>query len=81
VLVTESLIGALRPGNSVAELDWEAAFSAQLAQAKELGGLTIPRSFVLLGRVLATLAGLLAKYRPAIQIHALIAPHLAAAIS
>jgi len=79
VLVTESLIGALRPGNSVADLDWEAAFAAQIAQAKQLGGLTIPRSFVLLGRVLATVAGLLATYKPRLHIHALIARHLAAA--
>ena len=40
-----------------------------------------PRSFVLLGRVLATLAGLFAKYRPRIQLHVLIARHLAAAIA
>lgn len=81
VLVTESLIGALRPGSSVAELDWEAAFAQQIAQAKQLGGLTIPRSFVLLGRVLATVAGLLATYKPRLHIHPLIARHLAAAIA
>jgi hypothetical protein len=36
---------------------------------------------VLLGRVLATLAGLLAKYKPRIHIHPLIARHLSAAIA
>jgi predicted unusual protein kinase regulating ubiquinone biosynthesis (AarF/ABC1/UbiB family) len=81
VAVTASLVGAMRPGASVDELDWEAAFAEQIAQAKQLGGLTIPRSFVLLGRVLATVAGLLAKYRPQIHIHPLIARHLAAAIA
>ncbi|MDB4961477.1 MAG: hypothetical protein JWP01_1476 [Myxococcales bacterium] len=81
VAVTASLIGALRPGTSTAELDWEAAFAAQIAQAKQLGGLTIPRSFVLLGRVLATIAGLLATYKPNLQIHAVIARHLAAAVA
>ena len=81
VALTASLIGAMRPGTSVAELDWEAVFAEQMANAKQLGGLQIPRSFVLLGRVLATLAGLLAKYRPKIHIHPLIARHLAAAIS
>ena len=80
VALTASLIGALRPGTQVSELDWELAFAEQLARAKQLGGLVIPRSFVLLGRVLATLAGLLARYKPRIQIHALIAPHLAAAL-
>ena len=41
----------------------------------------IPRSFVLLGRVLATIAGLLARYRPRIQIYPLVAKHLSAAAS
>ena len=81
VEMTASLIGAMRPGTSVSELDWETAFATQIAQAKQLRGLTIPRSFVLLGRVLATVAGLLATYKPKIHIHPLIARHLAAAIA
>jgi len=81
VAITTSLIGALRPGSAVSELDWEAAFGEQLAHAKQLGGLVIPRSFVLLGRVLATIAGLLATYRPRIHIHPLLLRHLAAAIA
>jgi ubiquinone biosynthesis protein len=76
-----SLVGAMRPGAAVSELDWDAAFAEQVARAKQLGGLTIPRSFVLLGRVLATVAGLLARYRPKIQLYPLIARHLAAAIA
>ena len=81
VELTASIVGALSPGAAVDELDWERAFGEQLAAAKQLGNLVIPRSFVLLGRVLATVAGLLAKYKPRIHIHALIARHLAAAIS
>ncbi|HWO23609.1 MAG TPA: AarF/ABC1/UbiB kinase family protein [Kofleriaceae bacterium] len=81
VAAAAALIGALRPGAAVSELDWEAAFGAQLAAARQLGGLAIPRSFVLLGRVLATVAGLLARYRPVIQLHGVIARHLAAAIA
>lgn len=81
VELTASLVAAMRPGTAVSELDWETAFASQLAQAKQLGNLSIPRSFVLLGRVLATLAGLLAKHRPQIHIHPLIARHLAAAIA
>ena len=78
--LTASLIGAMKPGMQTAEIDWQAAFGDQIAQAKQLGGLTIPRSFVLLGRVLASIAGLLATYRPKLEIHPLIARHLAAAI-
>ncbi len=79
--LTASLIGALKPGTSTSEIDWQAAFGDQIAQAKQLGGLTIPRSFVLLGRVLASIAGLLATYKPKLEIHPLIARHLAAAIA
>jgi ubiquinone biosynthesis protein len=81
VALTSSLIGAMRPGTSVAELDWEASFAEQVARAKQLGGVGIPRSFVLLGRVLAALAGLLSRYRPRIEIHAVIARHLASAVA
>ncbi len=81
VAITASLIAAMRPGAAVSELDWEAAFAQQIAQAKQLGGLTIPRSFVLLGRVLASIAGLLATYKPKLEIHPIIARHLAAAMA
>ncbi len=81
VALTTSLVGALSPDASVDTIDWQAAFATQIAEAKQLGGLVIPRSFVLLGRVLATLAGLLAKYRPALQLHPLILKHLAKAIA
>jgi ubiquinone biosynthesis protein len=81
VAVAASLVGALRPGAAVSELDWEAAFAEQLARARQLGGLSMPRSFVLLGRVLAVVGGLLARYRPRIQLHPLIARHLAAAMA
>jgi ubiquinone biosynthesis protein len=77
--LASSIVGALRPGASVSELDWQAAFADQIAQARQLGGLVIPRSFVLLGRVLASVAGLLATYKPRLELHALIARHLAAA--
>ncbi len=80
VELTSSLIGAMRPGADVSQLDWEHAVADQLAKAKQLGGLVIPRSFVLLGRVLATLAGLLAKYKPKLQLYPLLAGPLAKAI-
>ncbi len=78
--LTSAVIGAMKPGTQASDLDWQAAFADQIAHAKQLGGLTIPRSFVLLGRVLASIAGLLATYKPKLEIHPLIARHLAAAI-
>jgi ubiquinone biosynthesis protein len=80
VALTSSLVGALKPDTNVSELDWQRAFADQIAHAKTLGGLQIPRSFVLLGRVLASVAGLLATYKPRLALHPLIASHLASAI-
>ena len=76
-----AMVGALRPGTRISELDWQAAFADQVAHARALGGLVIPRSFVLLGRVLAAVAGLLATYRPRLELHPLIARHLMRAVS
>lgn len=79
--LTSALIGAMKPGMQAHELDWQAAFADQIAQAKQLGGLVIPRSFVLLGRVLASVAGLMATYKPKLEIHPLIARHLMVAVA
>ena len=76
-----AIVGALRPGADASKLDWQAAFADQVAHAKQIGGLVIPPSFVLLGRVLAAIAGLLATYRPRIELHALIGRYLAAAVT
>ncbi len=78
--LASSLVGALAPGANASDLDWDQAFAEQLAHAKAIANLQMPRSFVLLGRVLASVAGLLATYKPALQLHPLIARHLAAAI-
>ena len=79
--LTAALIATLRPGTNTGDIDWQAAMSAQLAQARQLGGLVIPRSFVLLGRVLASVAGLLATYKPRLELHPIIVKHLAAAVA
>jgi ubiquinone biosynthesis protein len=81
VQLAASMIGALRPGASVAELDWNAAFTDQLGRARSLGGFVTPRSFVLLGRVLAAVAGLLAEFRPRLELHGLLAPHVMQALA
>jgi ubiquinone biosynthesis protein len=76
VEMTTALIAAMKPGAAVSEIDWESQFADQMARAKQLSGLVIPRSFVLLGRVLATIAGLLATYKPRIHVYPLIARYL-----
>jgi ubiquinone biosynthesis protein len=79
--LASAIVGALKPGASLATLDWQAAFADQIAAAKRLGGLQIPSSFVLLGRVLMSVAGLLATYKPHLELHPLIASYLARAIA
>jgi ubiquinone biosynthesis protein len=79
VALAGALVGSLRPGASVAEIDWRAVFADQLANVRQLGGLVIPRSFVLLGRVLTAIAGLLAEHRPQLQLYPIILRHLMAA--
>ena len=78
--------GLARRGDAAGRLGRRARLGGRVrgadrAARSSSAGLQIPRSFVLLGRVLATVAGLLAKYRPQIHIHPLIARHLAAAIA
>jgi predicted unusual protein kinase regulating ubiquinone biosynthesis (AarF/ABC1/UbiB family) len=74
--LAERLVTALRPGTNAAVHDWDAAVASEVAAMRASGPVSVPRSFVLLGRVLMTLSGLFARYRPAIELHALIAPHL-----
>lgn len=74
---------AMRPGVSADAIDWELqgrAMAVELARQARNAGVTIPRSFVLLGRVLGTMAGLVAAYKPPIQLHLIIAPHVGAAL-
>jgi len=74
----------MRPDQLASDIDWEAQgrelVATMLRVAKD-ANLTIPPSFVLLGRVLGTMAGLVATYRPPIQLHAIILPHLAVALA
>ena len=76
-----SITGGIRPGANGADFDRQAAFTEQVANAKRLAGLELPRSFVLLARVLAAIGGMLATYKPRLELHALVAPHLAAAMA
>ena len=61
VALASSIVGALKPGASSRDDRLAGRVRDQIAAAKQLGGLEIPRSFVLLGRVLMSVAGLLAR--------------------
>lgn len=83
-VIGQAITSAMRPGELVSAIDWEAQgrelVTTMMRVAKD-ADITIPPSFVLLGRVLGTMAGLVATYRPPIQLHAIIAPHLGAALA
>lgn len=82
--IATAITAAMHPGVSAADVDWEAqgrAMVTDVATRARAAGVTVPRSFVLLGRVLGTLAGLIAAYRPSFQLAAVIGPHLMACLA
>ena len=81
--IAHAITQAMKPGELASEIDWERQgreLVATMMRVARDAGITIPPSFVLLGRVLGTMAGLVATYKPPIQLHAVIAPHLAVAL-
>jgi predicted unusual protein kinase regulating ubiquinone biosynthesis (AarF/ABC1/UbiB family) len=79
---SEMLMDVFRPDPDVAlaDLDPQAAFEEALALARA-NPVQIPHDFVLLGRVFAALGGLVLRYRPRLDLFALLAPYLAAALA
>ena len=82
VRFAEMVMDVFRPDPSVslADLDPGAAFEEALALARA-NPVQVPQDFVLLGRVLAAQGGLVLRFRPRINLFALIAPYLAPLIS
>lgn len=77
----ELMLEAFREQVSLGALDPAASIAEALSLAKDNPVATIPPDFVMIGRVLATLSGLLLHYRPDIDLFRIVAPHLAAALS
>lgn len=75
----EMLLDTFRPDphTPLSQVDPRAAFEQVLAVAQANPIVQVPQDFVLLGRVFATLGGLLMHYRPRINLFALLAPYLA----
>ena len=72
---------AFRDGTSVADLDPRDQLGRAFAILRGSAVIETPPSFALLSRVYAAIGGLLVRYRPAIQPFAILAPHLAAALT
>jgi ubiquinone biosynthesis protein len=76
--MADLILDAFRPDadRPLAEINPREAFDQALALARS-SQIRIPHHFVQLGRALAALTGLLLAYKPAIDLHALVAPHAA----
>jgi ubiquinone biosynthesis protein len=79
----ELLLERFREGAdpAAAEGDSRARLRALLALLQQSPVLRIPQDFVQLGRIFAALGGLVLRYRPRVDLFALIAPEIAAALS
>jgi ubiquinone biosynthesis protein len=73
-----TIVDAMRPGQTVGEIDFNAQLvqlTEKLAAAGRTGAsIKVPPSFVLLSRVLGTLAGILVRYQPRLEPFSLLAP-------
>jgi predicted unusual protein kinase regulating ubiquinone biosynthesis (AarF/ABC1/UbiB family) len=75
----EMLMGAFRRGADLGAIDPRAQIEQAMAAARANPVVRIPRDFVLIGRVLASVGGLLMRYRPRLDLFSTILPYLAAA--
>lgn len=76
--LADLILDAFRPApdRPLATIDPRESFDRALALARATS-IRIPHHFVLLGRALSALAGLLLAYRPELDLFPLVAPHLA----
>lgn len=74
--LADMILGAFRDNADLSAIDPRAQMEQAMAILRANPVVSIPHSFVLLGRVFATLGGLLMKYRPKINLFAIIGPHL-----
>jgi ubiquinone biosynthesis protein len=84
VALADLICGAMKPGVAAADIDWSAQMKVMMEEATRAvraGGVRVPPGFVLLGRVLATIAGYVVTYRPPLELFRLIGPHVAAAVT
>jgi ubiquinone biosynthesis protein len=84
VMLAQLICASMKPGVAAADIDWSAQMKLMMEEvqrAMKAGGVKVPPGFVLLGRVLATIAGYVVMYRPPIELFRLIAPHVAVAVA
>jgi ubiquinone biosynthesis protein len=77
----ELMLAAFRDGADLSTIDPRAQLEAALRVAQENPVVRLPQEFVLIGRVFASLGGLLVKYQPRISLFAAIAPYVTQGVS
>jgi predicted unusual protein kinase regulating ubiquinone biosynthesis (AarF/ABC1/UbiB family) len=75
----ELLMAAFRDGAELGDIDPRAQLEAALQVAHQNPVVRLPQEFVLIGRVFASLGGLLVRHQPKISLFATIAPYVARA--
>jgi predicted unusual protein kinase regulating ubiquinone biosynthesis (AarF/ABC1/UbiB family) len=77
----ELTLEAFKEGARLSDLDPRAQLERALELTQRHGRVDLPRHFVMLGRVLVALGGLLMRYRPNLDLFRVVAPHLADALA
>ncbi len=77
----ELMMAAFREGVDMASLDPRAQLEQALKLAHENPVVRLPQEFVLIGRVFASLGGLLVRYQPKVSLFGAIAPYVAQAMA
>jgi ubiquinone biosynthesis protein len=76
----EMMLGALRDGADLSAIDPKAQLDEALRLARENPVVHVPQEFVLIGRVFASLGGMILRYKPRLSLFAALAPSLAVAL-
>jgi ubiquinone biosynthesis protein len=82
VALADLICGAMKPGVAAADIDWSVQMKAMMEEATRAvkgGGVRVPPGFVLLGRVLATIAGYVVMYKPPLELFRIVGPAVAMA--
>lgn len=79
--IAETLLEVFREGTALGDVDTAEQLSRAFAVAGTNPIAQVPEHFVMLGRVFAAIGGLFARYRPQLDLAAILAPHLSGARS
>jgi predicted unusual protein kinase regulating ubiquinone biosynthesis (AarF/ABC1/UbiB family) len=77
----ELMLGSLRADVDLSTIDPRAMFDQALAALRENPVVRVPQEFVMIGRVFASLGGLILRYQPKVDLLAAVGPAIAASMA